>query len=211
MRPCLVVLAAGESRRLGACKALVDLGGRTPLERLLAAGSGLEGTPLVVTGSDHAAIAAAAGGSAQVVFNPRWSEGRSTGVLMAARLRPGLDLCVAPVDVPLVPRSVFEALAQNWEKSGSPSLGWLAPWTGDAGSERFGHPVVVGAGLAMLLERLPPGAPLSHLRRFCAPRLGTRVPDAEILDDLDLPDDLERLRRRLERPGGTQVWGNGGR
>ena len=37
MKPALVLLAAGASKRLGTCKALVDLGGASPLARLLEA------------------------------------------------------------------------------------------------------------------------------------------------------------------------------
>ena len=107
----LVLLAAGGSRRLGVCKALVDLGGRTPLARLLAAGAACTGAPpLVVTGAHHDEIAAAAPPGVELVHNPRWAEGRTGGVALARVHRPGLDLVLAPVDVPLVPAAVFEAL-----------------------------------------------------------------------------------------------------
>ena len=60
VKPALVVLAAGASRRLGECKALVDLNGSSPLERLLRAGGpASHGPVLVVTGAHHGEIAEA--------------------------------------------------------------------------------------------------------------------------------------------------------
>jgi len=59
-----VILAAGASSRLGQCKALLPLpspAGKesTPIELLAEAGAAMDGAvPLVVTGADHAAIAA---------------------------------------------------------------------------------------------------------------------------------------------------------
>jgi len=196
MRTALVVLAAGASTRLGTCKALVDLGGRTPLARLLEAGAVFDGAPaLVVTGADHARIAAALPPGAVLLENPRWSEGRAGGVTLAARARPGFDLCLAPVDVPLVSADVFVALAQAWRAAGEPARGWLAPSITRAGIRRFGHPVVVGRDLAPLLAATGKDLPLSSLRASADPLLLIDVASERILDDLDTPFDLERLAR----------------
>jgi CTP:molybdopterin cytidylyltransferase MocA len=175
MKPALVVLAAGASERLGTCKALVDLGGRTPLERLLASGACADGAPpLVVTGAHHVRIARALPGGAEALENPGWRAGRTGGVALAAAARPGLDLVLAPVDVPLVPAEVFELLLDEWQRAGAPARGWLGPFTerpaaGElpAGGERaardepspgeralgFGHPILVGRDLLLDLVR----------------------------------------------------------
>lgn len=200
----LAVLAAGASARLGRCKALVDLGGRTPLERLLQAGQALGGErPLVVTGGDREAIERAAPAGCDVLFNPEWSLGRAGGVLRAHALRPGSALCLAPVDVPLVPARVFAALARKWDALGSPGLGWLAPrldLASDDRTGRFGHPVVLGPLLLDGLAALGPAADLRQLRRAAEPLASLAVDAPEILDDLDTPTDLELLQRRLEGP-----------
>ncbi len=196
MSVALVLLAAGASTRLGTCKALVDLGGRSPLARLLEAGAVLDGAPpLVVTGADHALIAAALPPGAAALENRRWSEGRAGGVALASQARPGFDLCLAPVDVPLVPADVFAALAQAWRAAGEPARGWLAPSVARAGTRRFGHPVVVGRDLALLLLATGKDLPLSSLRASADPLLAVAVESQRILDDLDTPADLERLLR----------------
>jgi CTP:molybdopterin cytidylyltransferase MocA len=199
VKPALVILAAGASRRLGEPKALVDLAGRTPLARLLAAGAVLDDLPaLVVTGADHERIAAALPEGVEAAHNPHWELGRTGGIALASRLRPGRDLCLAPVDVPLVPRAVFAALLAAWERAGSPARGWLAPRCRPAGAPRaaHGHPVVAGRELLRALRELPPDRPLRCLRDSADPLLAVDVEAAEVLDDLDRPEDLARLRRR---------------
>lgn len=125
--PALVVLAGGASERLGTCKALVDLAGRTPLARLVDAGRCFDGAPaLVVAGAHFDAIARARPRGVEIARNERWREGRTTSVAIAARARAGLDLCLAPVDVPLVGRDVFDALLEAWRRDGT-ARAWLAP------------------------------------------------------------------------------------
>lgn len=198
MKPALVVLAAGASRRLGECKALVELGGSTPLARLLEAGRCLDATkPLVVAGRHHELLARACPGGVDLVLSERWQQGRTWSALSAAGARPGLDLCLAPVDVPLVPAAVFEGLLTSWLEAGSPAEGWLAPHTGG----RFGHPVIIGRGLWSRLPGLLAQAPQASLRdlRALSPQLlALEVDFSEVLDDLDTQEDLQGLRTRLE-------------
>lgn len=202
--PALVVLAAGAGTRLGQPKALARLAegpGGTALELLLAAGTALgDPRPLVVTGADHSALAAAGLASCELVENERWSLGRTGGVRLASERRHGRDLCLAPVDVPLVPPEVFAALADAWRRHGAPARGWLAPCLEPevaGGPRRFGHPVVIGRELLVELKGFPPDGSLSRLRALADPLLSVVVTSAAVLDDLDLPSDLARLRARL--------------
>lgn len=203
--PRLVVLAAGASARLGQTKALARLdsapGGpaRTPLACLLAAGAALDDPqPLLVTGQDHEALARAAPPGVELVHNADWRAGRTGSLALAARARPDEDLCVAPVDVPLVPSEVFRALRDAWRAAGAPARGWLAPFVRDGGgAPRFGHPVVVGRALARELERVSRDLPLRSLRERAEPLLAVEVASAAILDDLDTRSDLRALRERL--------------
>ncbi|MDP6539656.1 MAG: NTP transferase domain-containing protein [Planctomycetota bacterium] len=197
MKPALVLLAAGASTRLGCCKALVELGGSSPLARLLDAGACLdEVAPLVVAGADHEALAAAVPPGVDLIHHRAWAAGRSGGIVAAAGARPGRDLCLAPVDVPLVPAEVFEALARAWSEAGAPGGGWLAPRHGG----RHGHPVVVGRELVAGLAASPPDTPLRDVRGRADPLLAVPVRAREVLDDLDRPADLDRLRERFPPP-----------
>lgn len=205
--PRVVVLAAGASSRLGEPKALVDLGGRSALSRLVEACGAAE-PPLVVTGAHATAIARAAAAlgprACELVVNPRWAEGRTGGLALAASRLPGRDLVVAPIDVPLVSRSVFARLRSAWAEADAPSRGWLAPRApapaGDPRRARAGHPVVLGRDLAAALARMGPDEPLRDLRADAEPLWTIAVDDRAIYDDLDTPDDLARLRARLAAP-----------
>ena len=208
MALALVILAAGASRRLGRPKALAPLddAGLTPLAHLVASGADAsERPPLVLTGAHHAELRAALPPLAEARHHPGWAAGRTGSVTAAAAARPGDDLLLAPVDVPLVRPSTFALLAEAWRAAGSPAEGWLAPWiAGGAHAEgegnpgrRFGHPLVLGHALAARLAALDPDAPLHRLRDQASPLLAAEVDDPGILDDLDTPDDLERLRHRL--------------
>jgi molybdenum cofactor cytidylyltransferase len=201
----LVVLAAGASSRLGRPKALVELGGASALQRLLAAGACCAGPglpPLVIGGADHAALAAhlradVERGRVELVLNRGWAAGRTSSVQLAVRARPGLDLVVAPVDVPLVPRRVFEALLAEWCAAGAPHAGWLAPSAPrqPGGRPHPGHPVLVGRALLARVLELAPDVPLTTLRELAGKKWLVQVDSERIHDDLDGPEDWERLRR----------------
>jgi len=202
MKPALVVLAAGASKRLGRCKALVEFRGESVLAHHLRAGSSLDGVPpLLITGAHDEELRGAAPSGCHVAFNANWDTGRSSGILLAHKLRLKHALLIAPVDVPLVPSSVFEALTHAWARAGAPERGWLSPRY--IGSDRtrngkFGHPVIVGPALASDLARFPSDTPLRAFRDFARPLFSVDTDRDEILLDLDTPADLEAIRARLE-------------
>lgn len=118
-----MLLAAGAGRRLGAPKALVEIGG----ERLAERGVGL----LVDGGCDPVVVVLGAGaddvlarcdlGQSWIVVNHRWDEGMGTS------LRAGLDaledsaagaVVVALVDQPRVGPAAVERLAASWRDGG---------------------------------------------------------------------------------------------
>ncbi|MEO2164262.1 MAG: NTP transferase domain-containing protein [bacterium] len=197
--PALVILAAGASTRLGQHKALVELRGEPAIAHLLRAGRALgDSAPLVITGADRGAIsdtleALDHAGLPELVHNPNWSEGRGSGLLLAASLRVGRDLCVAPVDCPLVCPQVFEALARAWAEAGRPASGWLGPRLGTDPSAPHGHPMLLGREL---LSKWDGKESLRDLRQRALPLLSVAVEDRAILDNLDRPEDLDRLRAR---------------
>lgn len=200
MKPALVIIAAGASSRLGTCKALVEINGETILAHHLRAGAALnQSPPLIVTGKHHAKIQAAAPKGCEVAFNPLWEQGRTGGIQLAHAKRPGKALLIAPVDVPLVPASIFEELTRAWSQAKSPARGWLAPRYVGPQSTRglpFGHPIVIGPALLEKLSRFEADEPLRALREHAKPLLCIETERDEILLDLDTPEDLANIRAR---------------
>lgn len=205
--PALVILAAGGSRRLGRCKALVDLGGRTALRRLLDSGRECTDSPLVVTGAHDAEIRAAlaaeeSGEELEILFNPHWEQGRTGGLALAVAARPGRDLVMAPVDHPLAPPEVFASLAREWGAAGSPGRGWLAPrYTGTErpGEQgRCGHPLLLGRDLAREVAAMGPDQPLRELRERARPAWTLDTHALGVRLDLDTPLDLRELRSQCD-------------
>lgn len=199
-QPVLVILAAGASTRLGEPKALVELHGSMPAQLLLdawheAAGEGA--ACVLISGAHHPQLAATLESRVELLHNPRWCDGRTSGLALAAKRWPERDLLVAPVDCPLVPAEVLGALLREWTRLGLPAQGFLAPYLQREGSApRFGHPIVLGRFLAAQLSLMPPQASLRELRELASPLSGLAVSNREILDNLDTQADLSKLRKR---------------
>jgi CTP:molybdopterin cytidylyltransferase MocA len=214
--PRVVILAAGASERLGQPKATAILAGRTALAHLIDACG--DPNPLLITGAHTAEITIALGGEssatdreesgsdstargcnktsprAELLHHPTWSTGRSGSIACAIRHLPQTDLILTPIDCPLLPAHLFDALRQAWHAAGSPARGWLAPY--DTNAERHGHPILIGRALAAELLPLDPDTPLRHIRTLADPLLQLPIDAPEILDNLDTPEDLAALQRR---------------
>lgn len=201
----VVVLAAGASSRLGEPKALARIGDRAAIDHLLDGAKGLQGCapPIVVTGKDHDPISAHLHGrDVLVVHCQDWRSGRLASLAAAGALvNRAADLVVAPVDVPLVLATTFRALQTHWERAGAPERGWLAPCLrqGPVDDRRFGHPVLIGRGLAQRLGSFGADTPLKALRAEAEPLLAVETDDPAVIDDLDTQSDLAALCAALDR------------
>lgn len=211
-----VVLAAGASARLGQPKALVELGGRSVLESLLAGALACCARAVVVAGAHHREVSEHLAGLVQrriwddrvvLLHHADWRLGRTGSLAAGVRAAAARDVLVAPVDVPRVRPATFVALCGAWRAAGRPARGWLAPCSRtDDGTARHGHPILIGRALAAQVAGLPPEAPLRELRAVAAPLVSVDVDDASVLEDLDSPEDLARLEQRARaehRPPGA--------
>lgn len=148
-----VILAAGESRRMGFPKALLPHRGATFLEHLLAVTEHPRiAARVVVVGAAREEIARRVPLDPGVlVENQQWRKGQLSSIRAALEaLRPmeTEGILVALVDHPLVTPAVVDALLAAFDRS--PQSIVLPTWQG-----RRGHPVIFPSRLYSELDRTP--------------------------------------------------------
>ena len=190
-----VILAAGDSSRMGSPKALLSTpDGRTFVMSIADtfARAGLDDT-FVVTGRDHDLIAAALSNMpVRVVRNPDPARGQLSSLLtaMETAVRPETEaLVVTLVDVPLLSVDTVRHVVSEWRRTRAPVV---RPAIGD----RHGHPVVFDRRVFEELRQAPLDAGAKVVvRRYAAELLNVPVTDTGCLIDVDTPRDYEALGR----------------
>jgi molybdenum cofactor cytidylyltransferase len=185
-----LILAAGESRRMGQPKALLELEGRSfvarGIELLGAAGC----APVLVVDGAHRL----AGLDVEVVHNEAWDRGPlsslQAGLRRALVLAPTIDaVLVHHVERPRVRVETLAALLAGYTRE--PDMVWQPTYEG-----RSGHPLVWPRTLFEQLLALDPSH--SSARELLRGSAATRrrkleLDDPGVLDNFDTPDDLARL------------------
>lgn len=149
-----VILAAGESRRMGSPKALAPIHGKTFIQHLLDATLHPRiGLTRIVLGAEAAAIQSRLGVNAElIVVNDQWEKGQLSSIQAAIRsissaATEGLILC--PVDHPLISPELVATLIAEFDSRNKRIV--LPVFHG-----RRGHPVVFHSNLyAELLAASP--------------------------------------------------------
>lgn len=187
--PFGIVLAAGESRRAGFCKALARLEGEPFVRRVattLRAGGCAD--VFVVVGPPHGGAVRAVCGGLTVVENPRPGDGMLSSLQRGLSALPSSvpGAVIALTDHPRVRPSTVVALVERWR--GTNAL-FVRPRHGG----RHGHPYLIDR---ILFEPLL-AAPLEHGAR---PILRATQSAAVDVDDLGILDELN-TRAALEAIG----------
>jgi molybdenum cofactor cytidylyltransferase len=218
-----VVAAAGASSRMGSPKPLLPWRGSTMVEAVVGAALGAGCRVLLVVGCRGTEVAApflrrtaragsepgpggpagaAAPGAVEIVDNPAWELGM-TGSIQAALGRVGGEaFFVAHADMPLLPSSVFAALAAEREtrlRSGATEAALFASRGGAKG-----HPALIPSAWIPDILGLGPGV---KLRDFIERRPYALVDVGEdyALIDVDTPEDYARALELDASPARTSA------
>lgn len=205
MRTFALIPAAGLSRRMGRPKLLLPLAGRTVLEHVVTAlhAGGVDGV-LVVVGPERADLTepaerAGATVAALAVQTPDMRATCEHGLdALAQRWQPAEadGWLLQPADHPTLRPDVVGALIRV--AADRPDTDVVVPAHGG----RRGHPVWLRWRLAAAVRRLPADQGLNRLVRDHAARTSElNWPDAEVLRDLDTPEDYQALLRTFRPPG----------
>jgi molybdenum cofactor cytidylyltransferase len=200
-RSFAVIPAAGQSTRMGRPKLSLPLGGRSVLERVVAAvhQAGV-GATVVVIGPHVPELVplAEAAGALPVLLPEPTPDMRATvehGLRwLEERFRPAPAECwlLLPADHPTLDADLVRRLLEA-RAAGDRSI--VVPTFGG----RRGHPAVIDWKHVAGIRALPQGEGLNrYFRRHAGETLEVAVDSADVLCDLDTPEEYERLRRRWE-------------
>ncbi|MCP4360297.1 MAG: putative selenium-dependent hydroxylase accessory protein YqeC [Chloroflexi bacterium] len=198
-----VILAAGEGKRMGQTKQLLPWGETTILGQTI---RNLKQTAvthiLVITGHEAEKIAAiATQESVPIRHNPNYASGEMLSSLQTAvrhlitpapqplSLSSPAAILVILADQPMIkPATIDQLLIAFWRREGE----LIAP----VYNGRRGNPVLIGHRYFTELLALPVGeAPRTLLQRHAADLLLIPVNTNSVLQDLDSPEQYERLYR----------------
>ena len=189
MKTAGLILAAGESRRMGFPKALLEWRGQTFLDSLIGALAGYCDPVIVVLGADAARIRSGLRREAGFVTNPDYRLGQLTSMQCGLRSVPAESAGVlfTLVDHPNVgPQTLAALLRLDPER--------LPLLRIPRHQGRRGHPIFFSRALLPEFLALPPeGAARDVVQRHSAEIEYLDVPDAGILDDVDDPETYRRL------------------
>ncbi len=187
-----IVLAAGESKRMGQPKMLMPWGKSTVLQTVIATmqAAGVDDI-LVVTGGARSQVEALVGRSAQTIFNEEYAKGEmlsSIQVGLAAKMREARAVLICLGDQPQVQERSVRRVRDAFLKSNSnivvPSF-----------QMRRGHPWLVARSLwDELLEMKPPQTPRDFLNKHAKEIQYVEVDTPTIIEDLDTPDDYLKFK-----------------
>ena len=182
-----IILAAGESSRMGSPKALLEFRGETFLDRLIRCFEEWCSPVVVVLGHEPEVIRAGvrSPGKAEFVLNAQYQLGQLSSLQCALRAVPSdvEGVIFTPVDHPNIESATVNRLIE----AGGPIA--IPQYLG-----RHGHPVLMSRSLIpKFLALAPDDEARTVLRRHAGETRYIDVPDAGILDDIDDPEAYRRL------------------
>jgi len=190
-----IILAAGESKRMGRPKLLLPWGETTVLGKVVATfrAAGLEDI-VVVTGSRRRQVEALLGKSARSVFNPQYAAGEMLSSVQAGLQMLGADSQAALIglgDQPQVELATIASILEAFDRTRAPLL---AP----SYEMRRGHPWLVARELwPEILQMRAPESPRDFMNRHASSIQYVSVDTPSVVQDLDTPEDYDRARIRL--------------
>lgn len=188
MNPAAIILAAGESRRMGRAKALLPFRGGTFLS-VLADTLGRRCSPVIaVFGFDAANVKQFAPPAVATIENPDYAQGMLTSLQAGLRALP--DSCdrvlFTLVDHPAIAEETLDAIYR------SPALVAIPRF-----ENRRGHPVMIRERIIAEFLAEPASSKVRDVIDRHAPEIEyIEVSDPGISDDIDNPSRYQRLLAR---------------
>lgn len=185
-----LILAAGESSRMGKDKALLRYRGRSFLEKIVESVQEAGLLQIAVVLGHHATEIQAATNleGVQVVVNPAYRLGQTSSLqagLRALEATNSAAILLCLVDHPAVSPEIIQQLCLCFRES---DASVVVP----VFEHRRGHPVIIGRSLFPALLDLKPGEGANEVIRK-SPTFLLQMNDAAVLLDIDRPEDYALL------------------
>ncbi|HZO83086.1 MAG TPA: nucleotidyltransferase family protein [Candidatus Binataceae bacterium] len=198
-----ILLAAGESRRMGYPKPLLEVGGRTFLATIAQAMLEAVGRLVVVVGAHADAVRRAVPADSRIAVaeNTEYQRGQLSSIKAGLRAigRDAAGALIHLADHPMVRPATFKAVIEEHRQSRRPIV--IARYCG-----RRGHPVLFARELFAELEAAPEDQGARVVVAADPQRVAyVEVDDPGVVMDLDTPEELERAG--LGRPPAGLVRG----
>jgi molybdenum cofactor cytidylyltransferase len=189
MKTAGLILAAGESRRMGQPKALLTINGHTFVQNLIELLKKACDPVVVVLGHNPEPIRRAIGDSATIVINHNYNLGQFSSMQVGLKALPsnidGLIFTLVDHPDPL-PSTILSLISQE------------APISIPVYYGRKGHPVYFRRDVLTEFMGLSADSQASIVsRRHAMETRLVKVEDPGILDDIDDPEALRQFRDRL--------------
>ena len=187
-----LILAAGQSKRMGQPKMCLPWGEKTVIEQVIDTFKAASVNQiLVITGGDREQVEMLVGGLAQVVFNPEFAKGEMLSSVQVglSGLKPGADaILIGLGDQPQVQERSVQLVVNAYHESGAsiivPSF-----------KMRRGHPwLVAHPHWDEILRMGSPDSLRGFLRRHADEICYVTVDSDSILQDLDTPEDYLKFK-----------------
>jgi len=185
-----IILAAGDSRRMGFPKPLLKIGRRTFIEQIAATMLAVVPRLVIVLGAHRERVRAAIPRDERIaiVENPDYSRGQLSSLKTGlAALQPDCAGALVHLgDHPMVRVETFQAIIDTYNRTGKPIV--IARHDG-----RRGHPVIFDRAIFDELRSAPEAEGARHVVNADPSRIAyLDLPDPGIILDLDTPADLVR-------------------
>jgi molybdenum cofactor cytidylyltransferase len=185
-----IVLAAGESRRMGYPKPLLQIGGRTFIEHIAETMLAVVPRLVIVVGAHRERVQAAIprDNRIAVVENPHYTRGQLSSLKagLGAIAAEAAGVLVHLGDHPMVRAATFRAIVDSYDRVGKPIV--IARHDG-----RRGHPLIFDRAICSELLSAPEEEGARYVVNADAARVEyVDLDDPGINLDLDTPSDLKR-------------------
>jgi len=180
-----IILAAGESRRMGSPKALLEYRGATFVDALVSVLAPFCVPVVVVTGAHDREIRNGMRSQPRIVYNPGYAGGQLTSLQAGLRVLPaGIDrVLLTLVDHPAVRSSTVARLLEP-----------DAPFVIPRHNGRRGHPIIFDASLIPEFLALSAERSARDVRdRYRAQIVHVDVDDPGVVSDIDDPEAYRQL------------------